>query len=530
MSVILNILVISLILLIAYWWSSQGFFSALLHLLAVMAAGALALAFWEPLAIDILLSGNTFDGYVPGLVLGGLFAIFLLILRGVSDSVVRANIMLGQAPDMALGGLMGLFAGTITIGFLLTAVGFMHGPHELVGYKGFGRQRGLPGEMGPVGPQLWVPVDQWTTELYEWMSVSTLYPDISGKPLRHYNPNLYMQASLLRDNTNDGEGQISMPPDGVKNVSLFHRTGSTDWSVGAEFAANAMDFGGQLVLSSSQVRIVGRAKGSSKPEIYHPTHWWQETPEGRSLAAFAFDDPANYATSIAGRKDADFIFLFSAPDSFDAEYIQIRGTRFDLSGASSSPGTAGMFNKGVARVDTRTLGLPIDEVVQVESKVRNFRPSTNRVKGMSLINKKFNSGILNTIRNSGGGTNRDLQVSGIYSQDGTRIVQVDVSKESLAWLGGKVDERTEPTDPIRVFDTQGRAYPLIGYYFLYGQKIKMELNRRDGISMSELPQFSNAPDEVLVLVFEVTSGVRLQRLQVGNVLVGTMNQIEIPPG
>ncbi|MCH2149401.1 MAG: hypothetical protein MK095_08205, partial [Phycisphaerales bacterium] len=99
MSILLNIAIIGLILLIAYWWSQQGFFSALLHLLAVISAGALALAFWEPLAIDVLLGGGTFDGYAMGLTLSGLFAIFLLVLRGVSDTFIRANIMLPQGPD-----------------------------------------------------------------------------------------------------------------------------------------------------------------------------------------------------------------------------------------------------------------------------------------------------------------------------------------------------------------------------------------------------------------------------------------------
>ncbi|MCH2149191.1 MAG: hypothetical protein MK095_07135, partial [Phycisphaerales bacterium] len=66
MSIILNLLIIGLVLLIAYWWSQQGFFGALLHLLAVIVAGALAFAFWEPIAIDVLLGGGTFDGYAMG--------------------------------------------------------------------------------------------------------------------------------------------------------------------------------------------------------------------------------------------------------------------------------------------------------------------------------------------------------------------------------------------------------------------------------------------------------------------------------
>ena len=46
MIVLFNILIIGIVLLIAYWWMDQGFFSSMLHLLAVIAAGCLAFAFW----------------------------------------------------------------------------------------------------------------------------------------------------------------------------------------------------------------------------------------------------------------------------------------------------------------------------------------------------------------------------------------------------------------------------------------------------------------------------------------------------
>ena len=316
MSILLNIAIIGLILLIAYWWSQQGFFSALLHLIAVVAAGALALAFWEPLAIDVLLSGGTFDGYAMGLTLAGLFAIFLLILRGASDTVIRSNIMLSQGPDIALGGVMGLFAGVITIGFTLTALGFFHGPHELMGYQGYGRARGQSGVMEQVGPPLWAPVDKWTNELYEWMSVSTLYPNIGSSPLKHYNPDLYKQASLLRDNVNEGEGQISMPKGAVVVDNLFHPETEPYFVVKARFNREAMDFGRQLVLASSQIRLVGKATGNKRAEILHPIIWAQMLPENNlAPTPFSFDDLQNYATSIPGQTDVnEMYFIFKTSD------------------------------------------------------------------------------------------------------------------------------------------------------------------------------------------------------------------------
>ena len=38
------------VLLIAYWWSDSGAFSALLHLVCVIFAGVRSFELWEPLA------------------------------------------------------------------------------------------------------------------------------------------------------------------------------------------------------------------------------------------------------------------------------------------------------------------------------------------------------------------------------------------------------------------------------------------------------------------------------------------------
>ncbi len=47
---ILNILIILFLVAMIVWWSAQGLFSALLHLIFVILAGTIAFAFWEPVA------------------------------------------------------------------------------------------------------------------------------------------------------------------------------------------------------------------------------------------------------------------------------------------------------------------------------------------------------------------------------------------------------------------------------------------------------------------------------------------------
>tara|TARA_Y100000589_G_scaffold289043_1_gene290851 strand:+ start:3977 stop:5587 length:1611 start_codon:yes stop_codon:yes gene_type:complete len=534
MIVLFNILIIAIVLLIAYWWMDQGFFSALLHLIAVIAAGCLAYAFWEPLAIDVLLSGGGFDSYAMGITLGGLFAIFLVILRAASDSVIRANIILPAAADKTMGAIMGLFAGILTVGFTLTAIGFLQGPHEMMGYKGFGRQRGQPGVIAASGPQLWAPVDRWSNAFFDLLSVTTIHPDIGGAPLKHYNPELYKQASLLRDNFNSGEGQVSMPSDAVNIASLAKVDGTDMWVVQTQFKSSSRDFGRQLVLSSAQIRLVGSAEGSDAPDIVYPIGWVQPSADTGMPATYMFDDPANFASGTPGQNESDMAFFFEAPSGFIPRFVQVRGTRFDLPDATSANPAALAFlggsNGGVK--DNRQLGQPIDDAIDVSKRVANFRPSVNRIPGSMKLTEdnEFDSGFLRLPRRSESQTSRALQVNAIATPGGTQVVQVTVSNSSPAWLGGKVEERTKPEDQITLLDSLGNKYFPVGYYFMFGTELELKLDPQYGLRTTpELPQLSpSQTDQVLVLIFQVTGGVNLTSLRVGHTLVGTMN-VEVPP-
>ena len=84
-----------LVLAITWVWLNRGFFNAFVHMLCTIAAGAIAFAFWEPLAYLIMgLSPDkgflTFLGYIAwgtGLILP--FAVSLIVLRFATDASPR---------------------------------------------------------------------------------------------------------------------------------------------------------------------------------------------------------------------------------------------------------------------------------------------------------------------------------------------------------------------------------------------------------------------------------------------------------
>ena len=92
-------------------WFTRGFFSGFIHLLCVLVAAALALAFWEPIGYAML---ESFEGQgamasaVWSIALGIPFALILAILRAVTDyGIVKGNADAGPTFGGVGGGLCG---------------------------------------------------------------------------------------------------------------------------------------------------------------------------------------------------------------------------------------------------------------------------------------------------------------------------------------------------------------------------------------------------------------------------------------
>ena len=119
-----NLILIALVALIAYWWINQGLFSAVLHFVCVVVAGALAFAVWEPLAVKMLDADFASD-YAWGIALLGPFSLFLFLARLACDKLVPNNLNFPQWAHYSVGGVFGAASGVLTIGMLLIGGGFI---------------------------------------------------------------------------------------------------------------------------------------------------------------------------------------------------------------------------------------------------------------------------------------------------------------------------------------------------------------------------------------------------------------------
>ena len=530
MSIIFNLLIIGLVLLIAYWWANEGLFSSFLHLICVITAGTIALAVWEPITMAML-GGGGFDNYAWGVVLVGVFSFTLFIFRLIADKIVSANIQFPAWANYSIGGLLGAGSGVLSVGICLIGAGFVQSSNEMLSYRGIGRDENNRAMIGPVGDPIWLNVSQLTSKFYCLLSIGTFHPDISGTPLQHYNPNLDELSTLVRDSYDGGKGQLSLAPIAA-TVTKVAKSDDGLVIIQVTFNAKANDYGGQLILASSQVRLIGEATGTGKPDIFYPFAWKQEVKDfGEAL--FKFDDISHYATSVPGRQESGIKFAFDTKDpSIKPRFIQIRGTRFVvpqdstifISALAASQYRGHKLTDDEILADRDPLGKDIQHLVDVTAKIRGLRISTNGIPGTIEYDEDnlFVEGTLTT-KWSQTGVSPALTIKGIQADIGTVIVQLDISPGSNAAIEDLLP--VVPRDAaVVLIDTKGHKYVPIGYIIGDDKRMQLSLTPSTPIhTISDLPIhiLTSSNKKSMKLLFQVTEGQWLKEFRVGDLTIGT---------
>ncbi|MEE8154065.1 MAG: CvpA family protein [Phycisphaerales bacterium] len=535
-----NLLILALVGLIGYWWATQGLFSGLLHLLCVIAAGAIAFAFWEPVTVGLLLRNTPFDNFAWGVSLIGLFVVPLFILRLATNKLVPANIDLPQWANLTFGFPIGAASGVLTIGMVLLGTGFVQSQRELFGYTGTVRNPNNAKQITHVGPALWLPVHKWTSEFYSWMSVTSLS---TGRPLRQFYPDLHkVSGSEFRDTYRSGRGQVSITPNAARIQGVTMCRELNRCAVRVRFAAEARDFGTQLTLSSAQVRLVSKANDQSRPFVAHPQKWSQPTKSG-STAVYLFDDISNYATTVPGQETATMEFDFDFPGTLVPLFIQIKGTRFDLpqyedvTGAEyirrlGSAGTTRSVSSAPPPVFTGSAQLTTGTDIRVTNSIRPINASKNQLPGTIHVNSGgFITDGFGTFKRGGAPAGRALRLKGIIEAEGTKTVQLTVKRGSAADIfNPALRQQAGDNATLKLVDSLGRPYSPIGYIYDRGDSVDLSLSPRRPIrTVAELPQLSQSGGRTLRIIFSVTEGVQLVGLRLGDIPVASCNLTAASP-
>jgi hypothetical protein len=287
------------------------------------------------------------------------------------------------------------------------------------------------------------------------------------------------------------------------------------------FDNGARDFGDQLTLSSSQIRLISEARGTAEPEVAHPVAWRRENQ------LFLFDGVTSYITSVPGREYADIILDFPVSRGFQPAFIQIRNTRYDLRRTrlkQAPTSLVAMFGRATQVETPESFApQPIDSVLTVSNDIRPINVSTNMLPpSMEESDKLLTQGEA-TFGQSGERPSPGLRIQGIYEPPGTRCVKLDVSRNGPADIFRLLTHVPENAT-LALVDSTGTEYSPIGYMHRRqdGTEIRLQPSRRLR-SIDQLPVLPTSGPERLTLIFYVTEEVTLTAFRFGDYTVGTCN-------
>jgi hypothetical protein len=364
----MQIIAIVTVLALTYLWLIRGFFSALLHLICTIVAGAIAFAVWEPAAYWLVANTDPhgiFAGSAWGIALAVPFAVALILLRLIVDALVPANAVLPTVPNYIGGGVCGVATGIIASGFLVLSASSMR-----IGTAAFGYQPIVFSGEGSVVREggLWLPTDRIVSALYGHTSRHVFG---STTPLAVHYHDLPDVPHLMRMSFGDGANRITARPEDVSLIARYtigdakstvddllidgpfeklpalppqrakdidgkpYPQGSRLEGVVVQFNAGAREkTEGKVSVGPSQVRLlVGQRDPADANNWLNVRSLFPIAALGQAEAAtprfarFRYDARDVYLASVGGASTSVFAFEFVVPPGLDPISISVKGVR-----------------------------------------------------------------------------------------------------------------------------------------------------------------------------------------------------------
>ncbi|MCC6952085.1 MAG: CvpA family protein [Phycisphaerales bacterium] len=578
---ILSAVSIFLVFLIAYIWLTRGFFSALIHFLCTIIAGAFAFALWEPLGYAIL--GGTssvgfIDGSAWGLALIVPFAVSLVLFRFIADRVLRSNVIVSGGANYAGGALLGAMSGAISVGIAVISLSYLR--VDFVGPQSF--------DYSPTGSvvrnsALWVPFDKMTARLYGHLSERALRSDES---LAKWHPAIHEMGSGMRISPFDNAGRNTFRPGDFELRGRFVVGGEghqfsevlkDTWNNGVQsvvdpqgdayppdtriegviitFQAPAREKDGRVAIGAPQIMMVSENSAGERDISFPFAVTTQADPATPGAARFRFDSGGTFIASIGSASEATMAFEFPCRSGFNPVAVYVKGARLELTTPASKTfatfrerdagGLAAMGVGNPAALPTGTTGN--DTTVQTQARpgqpvqipdvsVSNAIPMYNLQEGQHgtlqlgegsqwhVVSGELTATV-EEARKWQNVTERKLRITQFAASSDRVMVQIRVDSTSRVSLLGRTLDAAEAILPPLLVDTQGETYEPVGYIYEDETMYKLRFDPARPIrAMSEMPNLSRSrPQQRLILIFQVSFGRSIKSFNKGQKVMYDFN-------
>lgn len=577
-----------------YIWMTRGFFSAFLHMLCVIVAGAIAFGVWEPLGYLILdkapdRSATFLMDWSWAMALALPFAISLALLRFAVDSFLPGNAIAGKVPDYVGGAVCGLVSGIITAGMMVLSIGFVRMPSDFGGYQLVGYSSGAArGNIERQGGALVPHVDQITARFYSFLSSRTLrtssplatwHPDFATLPAsmrltyenvsrNTHKPNSFQIIGAYDVGDPKQPGQLSAlltdewnKAGQPKAADLRGEPITTGYVAGyiVKFNAGARERPGNVAVGSGQVRLVVSDEDGNSQAL-HPVAvvTQQDDPTKVDYQRFRFDQDNLFMSSVGATAEPVMGFEFAVPAGTKPLALYVKGVRTDVTTtqpiAYAAPAdrdiaiASGEF-KGMGGVgpvlgadgnpvQASGSGPVLDQNPFSITASLGFQIQKGQERSLTVTQGARGWSIVEgeeTISGSDKRVDIKLMIGQFEVSSDQAMVQINFTPMQRSSEFGQALDSAERLAAPRLVDTNGQTYDAVGYIFRDGKNVKVRYTRGSPLrALSEAPNPGrNDEKRKLTLLFVVSNGVEIKELTLGGNVIESYNpprQIQMAPG
>lgn len=587
---VMSLLVIGIVLLCAWIWMSRGFFSGLLNLACVLVAGAVAFAFWEPIAYAVLKSApdrgvlSFLGGTAWAIGLAAPFAVTLALLRVATDALLPANAQVETAVDYGGGIVTGACAGLIIAGFTALTISFLRLPPDQFGYKpiDYGNQGSIAHK-----DKLWLPADRLTAKLYGHFSRNALR---TSTPLGEYYPDLADVGGAMRTSFSEGKARNTYKPSdfdfegrytlGEPGKAKLNDLLNDQWDSSVQrvedvdgqpisgghvegytitFKSGAKEKGGQVVIGNAQIRLVCISETDEEDlkTVYPHAVICQAEAANPAAARFRFDSNNVFIASVGGASESKMAFEFVVPTGYKARFLYVKNVREEVPAepqfkfanvaARDAAINDGRIIKGIMGASTRTTTSSASSTALDPSEPEGGLRITRSLPNGYVIQLGEERGLqVNENRSiydgeaafepervkRGSKVDQALRIDKFTTREDTVVVQVDiVAGQRTSLLGRSLDTALTVVPPVLV-DSNGQQYEPVGYIYEDNQMVKIRFTPQQpvrGLAQLPAPLSKSRPDQHVKLVYMVSFGVTIEQFRIGNEVITDWRQAPLKP-